>query len=633
MKNSVCKIHKSNGINCTGFFCKVNYLNDHNFLPVLITNNHVLTEEDIENEKNILISINNEKFNRTIYIDDSRKKFTSSKFDITIIKIKIKEDDNDINNFLEIDETIYKNRLFVETALINKSIYMIHYPKGKDVKISYGLLSNISGNNISHLCCTEEGSSGAPIISLETNKVICLHVGHSKNNFQFNKGICFKYSINKFIYQNKLKEEVKNLKRIYISTKKFIYPNFKKVIFPLDVKEYDNIKKIIERIEKEISVDLSNYETEFYQLYLKYKHFYLGEYENISDYNKCINDTNIINESVLKFEYNRKPWLNDINIQMPNNKAYNIFGRYLDSISIKDLKGLIEEELGFPVNEQILVKKHKILEDNQILTLLNMYERENCFHLYLKDLQNGKIKIKCKDYDEITKNKEKNSKIGKENLKSSYSYIKIQDSYEKNENKNMINIFIENKIGETIILLNEPKTLIKEIKCQIKEKLILDLDSSFSPNQQNLSFNGTIMEDNKPLSYYNIKDESKISLKINMIIFIELLNGNFIMLKVQPNEAIGDIKIKIKNQEDIPINNQKYLYFYNKKIENDDLTLHQIGIPNYSILKFFEYKEKKEVIYVKVKYGGTFKVFIPNSSLPIQDLMSLIEEQEGIPYH
>ena len=163
----------------------------------------------------------------------------------------------------------------------------------------------------------------------------------------------------------------------------------------------------------------------------------------------------------------------------------------------------------------------------------------------------------------------------------------------------MINIFIENKIGETIILLNEPKTLIKDIKCQIKEKLILDLDSSFSPNQQNLSFNGTIMEDNKPLSYYNIKDESKISLKINMIIFIELINENFIMLKVQPNETIGDIKIKIKNQEDIPISNQTYLYFCNKKIENDDLALYQIGIPNYSILKFFEYKEKKEVIYVK----------------------------------
>ena len=195
MKNSICKIHKSKGSNATGFFCKIKYFTEQNLLPVLITNNHMLNEDDIADKKNVFITINNEKENKSIYIDESRKKYTSSKFDITIIEIKIKEDNIDINNFLEIDEIIYKNRLFVETALINKSIYIIHYPKGKNVKVSYGLFSNIIDNDVNHLCCTEEGSSGAPIISLETHKVIGIHIGCPNNNFKFNKGKFIKYSI------------------------------------------------------------------------------------------------------------------------------------------------------------------------------------------------------------------------------------------------------------------------------------------------------------------------------------------------------------------------------------------------------------------------------------------------------
>ena len=45
LNTCVCKINKSNGDNATGFFCKISF--SYSFLPVLITNNHVLNEEDI----------------------------------------------------------------------------------------------------------------------------------------------------------------------------------------------------------------------------------------------------------------------------------------------------------------------------------------------------------------------------------------------------------------------------------------------------------------------------------------------------------------------------------------------------------------------------------------------------------
>ena len=72
-------------------------------MPVLITNNHILGENDIKNGKIIKLSIydNNIKTNKSnnevnneeikiIKIDNSRKKYTNpdNKIDITIIEIK-----------------------------------------------------------------------------------------------------------------------------------------------------------------------------------------------------------------------------------------------------------------------------------------------------------------------------------------------------------------------------------------------------------------------------------------------------------------------------------------------------------------------------------------------------------------
>ena len=61
-----------------------------------------------------------------------------------------------------------------------KSIYILHYPKGK-LNVSYGLINIIIDNKtINHYCITEEGSSGSPILSLETFKLIGIHYGSSK---------------------------------------------------------------------------------------------------------------------------------------------------------------------------------------------------------------------------------------------------------------------------------------------------------------------------------------------------------------------------------------------------------------------------------------------------------------------
>ena len=152
MKLSVCKIFKV-GKNGTGFFCKLPY--GTKLMHFLITNNHVLNYEDIGIDKDIKLSINDGKQLKNIKIDNTRIILTNEKLDYSLIEINQKKDNIDISQFLEIDDNFNIDENFVN-EVYTKSIYTIHYPKGDNVAVSYGLLSTISENNILHLCSTEK---------------------------------------------------------------------------------------------------------------------------------------------------------------------------------------------------------------------------------------------------------------------------------------------------------------------------------------------------------------------------------------------------------------------------------------------------------------------------------------------
>ena len=207
MENCICNIVKDDGQKGTGFFCSIPFPDEKNLLYALITNNHVLNENDIKNDKIIKFKTYNkekkEEEEKEIRIDNSRKTFTLKKeeegIDITIIEIKQKDE---INSFLDIDDKI------LEIDCKRTSIYILHYPKNKRL-VSYGLMNNISnGKKINHYCNTEKGSSGSPILSLNNFKVIGVHYGGFEKKFKFNFGTFIKYAINEF--NNKYKNENKN---------------------------------------------------------------------------------------------------------------------------------------------------------------------------------------------------------------------------------------------------------------------------------------------------------------------------------------------------------------------------------------------------------------------------------------
>ena len=203
MEKCTCIIYPENDKKGTGFFCKIPFFNNN--LTVLITNNHVLNEKDIENNKIIKLIVNNEV--KIIEIDNSRKKYTNPDENIDITIIEIKQNEDKIYNYLEIDKNeINKNKENIELEYKNKSIYILHYPKGK-LSVSYGLLKSIKDNKtIYHKCNTKEGSSGGPLLSLETFKVIGIHFGYNnKSQFKINYGTFIKYAVDLFniFYNNK----------------------------------------------------------------------------------------------------------------------------------------------------------------------------------------------------------------------------------------------------------------------------------------------------------------------------------------------------------------------------------------------------------------------------------------------
>ena len=160
--NCICKIDGNKA--GTGFFCKIK--RGEELIPVLITNYHVIDDNYMKQNKYLKFYINDKS--HIIDLNSESKIYSSSnnEYDIIIIRLQ----DGEINHYLEIDENIFENS---ENAYKDEPIYILHFPGADKAKISYGKgIEKLDEYNIKHLCNTEEGSSGSPILSAITDKII-----------------------------------------------------------------------------------------------------------------------------------------------------------------------------------------------------------------------------------------------------------------------------------------------------------------------------------------------------------------------------------------------------------------------------------------------------------------------------
>ena len=191
-KNSVCKIING-GKYGTGFFCNIS----SKHIKVLITNNHVLDQNFLDQEKT-LYYLDGECIKKNINIEGDRFKYTDENLDCTIIEILEKEDK--ILHFLEGDENLdnYKNM----------QILIFQFPEGRGLSMAPGLITNQKANKIFYECSTDKGSSGSPLILADNRKVIGLHRGVYKD-CNIREGIPIKLIIN-MIYSISCKYVIKN---------------------------------------------------------------------------------------------------------------------------------------------------------------------------------------------------------------------------------------------------------------------------------------------------------------------------------------------------------------------------------------------------------------------------------------
>ena len=158
-----------------------------------------------KNNRTINLLLNDGKDVKTLNLGINRETYFNKKYDIAIIEIK--EIDN-INNYLRFDENLFKNE--IEEYYKNISIYTLHYFNGDKASASYGLSTEIDNYEIKHLCSTEYGSSGSPILNLSNNKVIGIHKQGSKF---INFGTLLAFPLNDFLFKKNPNADNINVKK------------------------------------------------------------------------------------------------------------------------------------------------------------------------------------------------------------------------------------------------------------------------------------------------------------------------------------------------------------------------------------------------------------------------------------
>ena len=81
----ICKIYGNGGKIGTGFLCKIPYPNEIKYLPVLMTNEHIINKDELLENKELKITLDEDRVGKIINITPERKIYSHKDYDITII--------------------------------------------------------------------------------------------------------------------------------------------------------------------------------------------------------------------------------------------------------------------------------------------------------------------------------------------------------------------------------------------------------------------------------------------------------------------------------------------------------------------------------------------------------------------
>ena len=196
---SICKIVTPNTIS-SGFLIKFFSIEEDFFF--LMTNEHIITKELIEQKKIISLYYDNESKMKDIKLNPEErliKEFTEIDIDATVVQILSK--DNIEKDYFLLPLIDYINNY---DKLLHKEITIIQYPLGKHLSYANGKIEKIDKYEFTHKTSTKSGSSGSPVFLEDNIKVIVIHKCKSKNipeNYGDFIGPIFNYFKNGFNYK------------------------------------------------------------------------------------------------------------------------------------------------------------------------------------------------------------------------------------------------------------------------------------------------------------------------------------------------------------------------------------------------------------------------------------------------
>ena len=617
MKKNICSIKiEEKGIQGTGFFCKIPFPDKNNMLQVLMTNNHIINEDILYKDgQKISIYIKEAKKKKDLNLNN-RIKYTNKKdeYDITIIEIK---EADEIYNFMELDDNILNDIINHENEndfYIDKTYYLIQYPKG-ELSASYGIISKICEDNnykFIHRCSTRDGSSGSPILTLK-NKIIAIHTGGAKSH---NYGTFLNYPIKDFINQifNKDKDD-KNLidEKINEIFLKVINNKFKLNIKNENIINYKPIKKYLgDDGFKELEELFFHYKIKFRAQFLEYD-FHKKAIEQMEG-------------GICK-------------IHVKNMQASGFFCR----IPFPDKKNMLKVLIStyYLINEEVINQKDQKLmvdiKEGKVLKLLNINNRMK----YINEKYNTAI-IEIKEEDNIDNYIDLDDKILNDIIYNKNEIEKYKNNeiyliqYPENElliafgkiesNQDFVdsNRFVHNCItnfgssGSPILNLNNKvigmhvyanrknnKQIGQFLNCPIKEFIEINFYNNKSKEQiiKDISLNNNFLSQDNQMKKWNI-----INKNIGPIIFKEL----------------DSLYLSYKNNFEFTKHFKVYFKYnmYVKILEQMEKYVYKISIRNKKTIGFF--------CKILLKESNALYIMITNNNKINEDILNMKDSKISI---
>ena len=244
MIKSICRI-ESGSKYCTGSFCKI--IHNNQCIRCLLTNKEIINDNYLLDNKSIEVFLNEDKKTKKIAINKDKITYINNLYGVTIIEIN---DEDDIDEFLELDNNLLENpedlgikeledeeEDYPKDFYRNQPIYIPHYQNNKKVFVSFGTLKDFNDFEIIHFCDISDrgcGPSGAPIIDLESKKIIGIYKHEKKENGE-RSGIFLELAVKDFIEKNiKKKSQILNRRDTLRQSKIEIIENQIKIILKIE---------------------------------------------------------------------------------------------------------------------------------------------------------------------------------------------------------------------------------------------------------------------------------------------------------------------------------------------------------------------------------------------------------------